>query len=152
MNTRNKLIYLFLFMILGSSLFAQSGNFRFDLDLQMLNSLSRSELMDIAEKKELLVLDGLLSSIYHGPDNIVLTIVNGQWKGTESIDMYSCEVILDKESWLGVFPERRPRDPGEEVLFVNTYVLILGTLQDVKTINNENIIQMSGLQIRDISN
>ncbi len=122
-----------------------------DLDLEALNFLNAEEMEELIDNGKFIVIDGLLSAVNHSENEIYLTILNGQWNGTASIDMFQSTVILPRDSWIGIFPERTLREPDEKVISVNSFLLILGVLESFEENGELKKINIKGLQIRQIS-
>jgi len=155
-----KIRFFLLFLIFSLTFInseTQNNLLRFDLDLKTLSNMDRNEIQGLINDGVVVAIDGLLSSITHSDYNgdglidIVLTIVNGKWQQTESIEMYQCEILLKQEEWSDVFPERLPRDPGEDIIQVNSYMLIMGSIKEIQMIEGKIRLIINGQQLRKIS-
>jgi len=146
----------FIFFSFTSLVFSQQLNVQLDLDLKTISLMSDSDFNKLVDEQVIVALDGLLSSVIHrttseGKNQIVLSIINGKWQGTEKIEVFQCDVILDDPKWQEFFPERMPRTPGDEIIQVNSYLLILGPLEGIEYRNGQKIILINGSKLRKIS-
>lgn len=147
-----RIIITLIFFISMLSLCAQSEDIiRFDLDLQKLSIMSDSELDSLIQNGNILILDGILSSVSHNGNQIILTILNGKWKGTESVQTYQAKINLSAENWSNVFPERPPRNPVDEIINLNSYILVLGKITSSEYNNNLQFVTLDAMDIRVIS-
>jgi len=124
---------------------------RFNLDLESLSSLSQQDVDLLIEEENLLVLDGILSSVMYEDDKILLTLLNGKWEGTESVQTYQAKIELDEAAWADVFPIRPPRNPGDEIIYVNSYLLVLGRPVSYSRENGQLILTIAASDLRVIT-
>ena len=155
---KNAVILIFFFTV---SLYSQDANlsnmdnFSFIPTVKNLNMASARELNSYIENGLWVVLDGSLSSITRlsGRDEeylIETSLVQGEWQDLEKVVKYTCRAIFQGDSWMEIIPERVPREPSENMIILNTHVLVLGQLISFEQSEGMNIPYILVDQIRKI--
>lgn len=145
------LITLIFFLCLLTIYSQGEDSMRFDVDLEVLSTMSDSQIDQLIENENLLVIDGILSSFFHEGDQIILTVLNGKWKGTESVQYYQAKIILSAAEWSNAFPERPPRNPGNEIIHLNSYILVLGKMTSSEYEDGFRRVILNAVDLRVIS-
>lgn len=141
------LIFLSLFSVSAQ----QSGQVRLDMDFIKLNSADSYTIDELISNEDIIIVDGLLSNVIHYGDEIHLTIINGQWNGTQSIEMFESTIILPRDLWIDIFPERIPRNPPSTIIQLNSYLLIMGNIKEYSSLNGHKVFTIYGMQLRELS-
>lgn len=88
---------------------------------------------------KVVILDGAVSSILildENPDSFFaeLVIVNGEWHGTEEVEMYSCILHLRGKQYADRLPARRRRreDGPDNLIESNSRILAAGRITGAK--------------------
>ncbi len=154
---KNKLVYIILFVCF--SLFAQEAtlngpeNFSFTTTIKYLNFCTVSELNSLMENETWLLLDGSLSSLTllsaKGEEYLLeALLVQGEWKEMDEVLKYECKLIFKGDYWENIVPERTPRKVSEDMILLNSHVLVLGKVIGHESVENTNIPYIKVNQIR----
>ncbi len=137
------------------SILSNLDNFSFIPTVKSLNLASAQELNSYIDSRLWVVLDGSLSSITRlsGRDEeylIETSLVQGEWQDLERVVKYNCRAIFQGDYWMDIIPDRVPRDPSDDMILLNTHVLILGQLVSYEQSDGMNIPYILVDQIRKI--
>ena len=107
---------------------------------------------------KIIILDGAVSSIQvldENPETFLaeLVIVNGEWHGTEEVEMYSCVLRLSGEEYAERIPVRRRRreEQPENLIETNSRILVVGKIIGSKEILlNGNTAVLDTYYVRNI--
>lgn len=96
---------------------------------------SQGQERDRALTDKIVILDGAVSSIRildENPETFLaeLIIVNGEWHGTEEVEMYSCVLRLSGEEYAGRIPDRRRRsgEQPDDLIETNARIIVVGRI------------------------
>lgn len=156
-----KKIMMVLFFFSTISIFSQEGsftdleNFSFNTTVKSLNTATSEELKSYIDRGIWVVLDGSLSSItkLSGKDEdylIETSLVQGEWQELEKVVKYTCRAIFQGNQWMNIIPDRVPRNPTEEMILLNSHVLVLGQLVSYEQVDGKFIPYLLVSQIRKI--
>lgn len=108
----------------------------FDMSLPRLYQLVQDGAYDLIDSDRYMILQGSVASTTVLDPNeesylSLLEIVGGEWIGLESISVYRIYVLLVGPKFAARVPNRIPRDPGPEVILINSSVMVVGQFIDV---------------------
>lgn len=108
----------------------------FSLTLKDIVSLVKNPNFNPDKIGKVLVFDGSVSTITVVDKNPAsfsaeLVVVDGEWKGTEDVLIYQSFVYAEGPDFAKRLPERKPKNPGPELISQNDHVLVVGRIADV---------------------
>lgn len=75
----------------------------------------------------------------------ILFLLTGEWKGVEEVASYECYVRVIGPEFAERIPARRPRDPAEDTILVNSQVLVAGV---VAGLTMDGTVLIDGFHVR----
>jgi hypothetical protein len=102
----------------------------FSISTADLVGLVRAERYDQIPELNLILQGSVASTMLLDPAEesyqAIVELVSSEWNGLESISVYRVYVLLAGPEFAGRVVERLPRDPGEEIIQINSELLVIG--------------------------
>lgn len=119
---------ILLLLFISSLGWGQNFDSVVDFDME-LSSLSNPTVAVRAIKEgKVVILEGLMAdSVIQGSGDetqIWVSLIGGAWIGKDEVRSFECRLIFRGESWLEVFPQTTPRDPGPNYIPVGSRLLV----------------------------
>jgi len=154
MQRKISFILLFLaFLLCHQSLPAYSKS-DFDKIVEFSTSLNNLEQSAFLENGKLLLLNGTVSNLQfldkkRDSFKVMVEMVAGEWIGLEEVRSYHCFVLFAGEEFFSVFPNRKPKNPSSEMIFLNDRILLLAKASpSTEEMREQGIWLLEGLHVR----
>jgi hypothetical protein len=102
-----------------------------------------------------LILEGSVASrrvVNAEPETFVgeIELVDGDWVGVESVNMWSCIVQFSGPEYVSRIPAGRTRKASPDEILLNSQVLVVGKLIEIRDVGGRRIPVVRGEQIRTV--
>ncbi len=126
-------------------------------------SISLRELDRIAEKgltgrleNKYLILDGSVSEYQVVDKNeasytVEVELVSGEWDGVTDVYIYRCIVVFKGKKYMEMFPERRRSVPGPQEVALNSGIVAVAKLKEVRRSGKDSTPVLDGFYLRRIN-
>lgn len=137
------------------SVFAWGQSFESLVDFTLdLSSLNDPDVVSQALKSgKFAILEGVLGESLIRESNEVtdvwITLLGGDWIGTEEVRSYSCLIRFRGESWLDVFPNDRPLEASSVYIPPGSHLLIAVKIIGYDTEKNQALAEMVNFRVLD---
>jgi hypothetical protein len=124
----------------------------FTITLKDLDSVAKSGNFEKIKNKYL-ILDGALTE-YSVKENtetsysVEIELIDGEWVGVTGVFMYRCLVVFRGNDYKAVFPERRRATPAPEEIPINSNLIIVAKIKELRTVGNRVIPVLDGYYLR----
>lgn len=126
----------------------------FDKIVEFSTSLKNLEQSEFLENGKLLLLNGTISNLQfldkkRDSFKVMVEMVAGEWIGLEEVRSYHCFVLFAGEEFFSVFPNRKPKNPSSEMIFLNDRILLLAKASpSTEEMREQGIWLLEGLHVR----
>jgi hypothetical protein len=149
---------LFILLAPGILIAYDQGDFDrivdFSFTIKELNRLPADRIPAFLAAGRLLVLNGTVAGVRFIDNNeesfqVAVELVSGEWLGLEDVQSYRCTVLFRGSRFFPVFPQRAPRNPGQDIVSANDRILVAASpLEKVTGDGGEEIWILEGLHVR----
>ncbi len=128
--------------------------FDFSLTLRDLTEISGIDALSEADSGKFIIISGSVASraiISSDEQNFIgeIVLVDGTWVGVENVIKYQCIVRFTGLEFSSMIPARRSRRANPDEVVLNSSVLIIGKLAELRTLDNGLIIPVvEGFHLR----
>ena len=124
-----------------------------DISLKELSLSTPDELDSIINSDRYIIIEGSVASIteIERSDNkliLDIQIINGQWIGLEKVEVYKCIINLTGKEWENRFPKRVSREPADDVVLLNSHILVIGKAVDYVIVDSKIVTVVEAEYIR----
>lgn len=108
----------------------------FSVTLKELTVLVKNPTFNPESFSKILIFDGSIATITYmdkepASFSAELEIVNGEWKGTETVELFKSFIYVGGPGFAKRLPVRRPKELPPDIISLNDHVLIVGRIVDV---------------------
>ena len=144
----------FLLLLFISSLgWGQTFDSVVDFELELSTLSDPAVAARAIDEGKIVILEGLLGdAVIRGSGaetQIWVTLIGGAWIGTDEVRSFGCRLIFQGESWLEVFPETAPRDPGPNYVPLGSRLLVAARITDFDQEATLPIAEMVNFRVLD---
>lgn len=127
-----KFLAVALLLLLPLCTWAQNFEDFVDFDLEF-SSLSNPVVVEtVSSSGRLVIFDALFSDSVTKKTSsgieVWVTLIDGEWIGTEKIETYACKVLFRGESWLSAFPGKKPEEPADNYVPQGSRLLLVARI------------------------
>jgi hypothetical protein len=124
----------------------------FKITLKELDSIAKSSNFQKLKDKYI-ILDGSLTeyTVKENSDTkylVEIELIDGEWAGVSNVFMYKCLILLKGEEYKKLFPERRRTTPAPGEIPINSNLIIVAKIKEIRLVENNPVPVLDGYYIR----